>query len=134
MSVIRNIPLQKRAQDRLESLRSAARAAIAEKGVERFSTSDIARISGASIGTVYRYYPDSVAVLDDLYPDRQTILVPHNIDDVLQLTYLAALTSLEVLAEPDSRVSAREKVRTVRSLLSKPLSFPAPVASAWSPR
>ena len=117
MSVLRNIPAQKRSEERLASLRSAAYAAVKEKGVERFTTSDIARISGASIGTVYRYYPDRVAVLDDLFPDRQTILTPSS-EDVLKITHAAALNAVKVLGEPDSRVSAREKVRTVRSLLS----------------
>ncbi len=77
-------PVQERSRKRLESLRAAAREAIEQKGIERFTTADVARISGASIGTVYRYYSDRVAVLDDLFPQRQYVLRPG--DEVIEET------------------------------------------------
>lgn len=72
--LLRNRPVQARSQARLEQLEAAAREALAdpEIGRDRITTADVARISGTSIGTVYRYFPDRVAILDRVWPDRQS--------------------------------------------------------------
>jgi AcrR family transcriptional regulator len=67
---LRNEPVQKRSAARLAALEAAAEQAIAEEGVDKFTTADVARIAGCSIGTVYRYFPDRVAILDRLRPNR----------------------------------------------------------------
>ena len=66
----RTIPVQTRSNERLARLAKAAKEVIAERGRDRFTTADIAKRSGSAIGTVYRYFPDRVAVLDYIYPDR----------------------------------------------------------------
>ena len=48
------------------ALLDAAAAAIDELGYERLTTAMVAERSGASIGTVYRYFPDRIAVLQAL--------------------------------------------------------------------
>lgn len=96
-------PVQQRSMNRLESLRSAAREVIAEVGRDRFTTQMVAERSGASIGTVYRYYPDRVAILDDLYPRRDAASE-------------AAVKALDILN--DSAISnPRERVRQAREVL-----------------
>jgi len=74
--LLRNKPVQARSQARLEQLETAAREALAdpEIGRDRITTADVARISGCSIGTVYRYFPDRVAILDRIWPDRDAHL------------------------------------------------------------
>lgn len=67
---LRNEPVQKQSTARLAAIEAAAERAIAEEGIDRFTTADVARIAGCSIGTVYRYFPDRVAILDRLAPDR----------------------------------------------------------------
>lgn len=67
---LRNEPVQKRSTARLAALEAAAEQAIAEEGIDKFTTADVARIAGCSIGTVYRYFPDRVAILDRLRPNR----------------------------------------------------------------
>lgn len=67
---LRNEPVQKRSTARLAAIEAAAEQAIAEEGVDKFTTADIARIAGCSIGTIYRYFPDRVAILDRLRPRR----------------------------------------------------------------
>jgi AcrR family transcriptional regulator len=47
----------------LTSLLDAAAAAIDAVGYERLTTAMVAERAGASIGTVYRYFPDRIAVL-----------------------------------------------------------------------
>jgi AcrR family transcriptional regulator len=69
---LRNEPVQKRSTARLAALEAAAEQAIAEEGIDKFTTADVARIAGCSIGTVYRYFPDRVAILDRLRPHRHT--------------------------------------------------------------
>lgn len=63
---LRNQPIQARASQRIESLMDAAAAAIDDGGYESLTTQVIAERAGASIGTVYRYFPDRLAVIRGL--------------------------------------------------------------------
>lgn len=63
---LRNEPVQARSAARLTALLDAAAAAIQELGYERLTTAMVAERAGASIGTVYRYFPDRIAVLQAL--------------------------------------------------------------------
>ncbi len=63
---IRNEPVQARSTARLATLLDSAAAVIGEIGYERLTTAMVAERAGASIGTVYRYFPDRIAVLQSL--------------------------------------------------------------------
>ena len=65
-ALLRNEPVQARSAARLTALLDAAAAAIDELGYERLTTAMVAERAGASIGTVYRYFPDRIAVLQAL--------------------------------------------------------------------
>jgi hypothetical protein len=67
---LRKTPVQARGLAQLENIRDAARNVIAVRGRDGFTTQMIATEAGVSIGTVYSFYKNRVAVLDDLYPDR----------------------------------------------------------------
>ncbi|QNO38895.1 TetR/AcrR family transcriptional regulator [Protaetiibacter sp. SSC-01] len=58
--------MQARSTARLAALLDAAAAVVAEIGYERLTTAMVADGAGASIGTVYRYFPDRIAVLQSL--------------------------------------------------------------------
>ncbi|MET4099908.1 AcrR family transcriptional regulator [Agrococcus sp. UYP10] len=60
---VRHEPVQARAAQRVEALLDAAAAVVVEHGIEHLTTALVADRAGASIGTVYRYFPDRVAVL-----------------------------------------------------------------------
>ncbi|MEF3404986.1 TetR/AcrR family transcriptional regulator [Agromyces sp. CCNWLW203] len=60
---IRTEPTQRRSTQRLDALLDAAAEIVDESGFERLTTQMVAERAGASIGTVYRYFPDRVAVL-----------------------------------------------------------------------
>ncbi|SDR69114.1 TetR/AcrR family transcriptional regulator [Agrococcus carbonis] len=60
---VRHEPVQARAAHRIEALLDAAAAVVVEQGIEHLTTALVAERAGASIGTVYRYFPDRVAVL-----------------------------------------------------------------------
>lgn len=64
--LIRNEPVQARSAARLTALLDAAARVIDEIGYERLTTAMVAERAGASIGTVYRYFPDRIAVLQSL--------------------------------------------------------------------
>jgi AcrR family transcriptional regulator len=64
--MLRNEPVQARSTARLASLLDAAAAIIDEIGYERLTTAMVAERAGASIGTVYRYFPDRIVVLQSL--------------------------------------------------------------------
>lgn len=63
---VRTEPIQQRSAARLTALLDAAAAVVDEVGFDRITTAMVAERAGASIGTVYRYYPDRVAVLEGL--------------------------------------------------------------------
>lgn len=63
---IRNEPVQARSTARLAALLDAAAHVVDEIGYERLTTAMVAERAGASIGTVYRYFPDRIAVLQSL--------------------------------------------------------------------
>lgn len=65
-ALLRNEPVQARSTARLTSLLDAAAAAIDAIGYERMTTAMVAERAGASIGTVYRYFPDRIAVLQSV--------------------------------------------------------------------
>lgn len=62
----RNEPVQARSAARLETLLDAAAQVVDEVGYERLTTAMVADRAEASIGTVYRYYPDRIALLQGL--------------------------------------------------------------------
>jgi len=63
---VRTEPTQRRSTQRLDALLDAAADIVDEQGFERLTTQMVAERAGASIGTVYRYFPDRVAVLHAL--------------------------------------------------------------------
>ncbi|TFC45862.1 TetR/AcrR family transcriptional regulator [Cryobacterium sp. TMT1-21] len=63
---VRTEPIQQRSTARLSGLLDAAAVVVDEVGFDRITTAMVAERAGASIGTVYRYYPDRVAVLQAL--------------------------------------------------------------------
>jgi AcrR family transcriptional regulator len=63
---VRTEPTQRRSTQRLDALLDAAAEIVDETGFERLTTQMVAERAGASIGTVYRYFPDRVAVLNAL--------------------------------------------------------------------
>jgi len=63
---LRNEPVQARSTARLTALLDAAAAVVDEIGFERLTTAMVADRAGASIGTVYRYFPDRIVLLQAL--------------------------------------------------------------------
>lgn len=76
----RAIPMQERALRTVAKIEEATREAIALNGVHGFTTSDVAIIAEVSVGVVYRYFPDRLALLEHVYPS-----VVSTVDQVREL-------------------------------------------------
>lgn len=63
-------PVQGRAKERVEQIRAAARQHYSEVGRDQFNFDAVASIAGCSVPTLYRYYTDRVALMDDAVPER----------------------------------------------------------------
>jgi AcrR family transcriptional regulator len=56
-------PVQKRGQQRVEAILDAAEAVFGEMGVEAATTNAIAERAGASVGSLYHFFPNKDAIL-----------------------------------------------------------------------
>lgn len=63
---VRVTPVQLRSSKRVSNILDAAAGYIQENGYETLTTAIVAKRSAASIGTVYRYFPDRLAMLRTL--------------------------------------------------------------------
>jgi len=65
-ALIRTEPIQERSAARVDALLDAAAEVVDEIGFDRLTTAMVAERADASIGTVYRYFPDRIALLQGL--------------------------------------------------------------------
>lgn len=63
---IRTEPVQERSAARIDALLDAAADVVDEVGFDRLTTAMVAERASASIGTVYRYFPDRIVLLQAL--------------------------------------------------------------------
>ena len=70
--VLRKKPAQSRSSDRVKDILSAARTHYTEVGRDRFNTTAVAQLAGCSVGTLYRYFVDRVALMDAFVPHRDS--------------------------------------------------------------
>lgn len=64
--VMRRAPSQKRSRERVEHILAAASKLIAERGSDAMRMSEVAEVSGISIGSLYQYFPDKSAIVRTL--------------------------------------------------------------------
>ena len=63
---LRRTPHQRRSRERVERILNGAAALIAECGSHSLRMSDVARLAGVSIGSLYQYFPDKSAIIQTL--------------------------------------------------------------------
>lgn len=124
---LRNEPVQARSTARLAALLDAAAQAVDEIGYERLTTAMVAERAGASIGTVYRYFPDRIAVLQALGArnlDRVLGNVVSAVRDPQHTNWFDALTAaFEVLANAFRNEPSFRSLRVGDVLDLKPREF-----------
>ena len=65
-SGFRRVPKQARSQERFDQILDVAAKLFSEKGFDATTTNEIARRAGVSIGSVYQYFDDKEAIVEDL--------------------------------------------------------------------
>jgi AcrR family transcriptional regulator len=63
----RKSPRQERSIAMCDTIRDAAARVLARDGAVRFNTNRVAEVAGISVGSLYQYYPNKIALLLDLY-------------------------------------------------------------------
>ena len=76
--LVRTEPIQERSAARIDALLDAAAEVVDEIGFDRLTTAMVAERAGASIGTVYRYFPDRIVLLQALR-DRALLRYRHSV-------------------------------------------------------
>ncbi|KAA6433895.1 TetR/AcrR family transcriptional regulator [Agrococcus sediminis] len=110
---VRHEPVQARAAQRVEALLDAAAAVVVEHGIEHLTTALVAERAGASIGTVYRYFPDRVAVLVAL-AERNHERMRHAVGRVLAMPHETWQEAAEALF--DTMIEIFRELPSFRSL------------------
>jgi AcrR family transcriptional regulator len=80
--ILRRLPKQDRAFDRVISILSVAEKLIGEQGIDAVTMKEIGRQSGGPISSVYQYFPDKAAILAMLH-DRRVNLTRRLAADVV---------------------------------------------------
>lgn len=122
----RRIPRQQRGERRVSELLDAAAAVIEETGYDAATMSDIAERAGASIGSLYQFFPNKLSITQALR-NRYAL----QFDDAwASLERQAASMSLERLSSRliDSSVSFIESHPAFLALLDAPGSTRSPAA------
>lgn len=60
----RRAPRQQRSRATVEALVQAGAHVLAARGWTKFTTNEVARVAGASIGSLYQYFPDKLALAE----------------------------------------------------------------------
>ena len=76
--ILRHEPKQQRTGETVARIEVATREVLADPnwGRDRLTTDQVAKLAGTSIGTIYRYFPDRLALLDHVWPDRGSTYFP----------------------------------------------------------
>ncbi|NNC10798.1 TetR/AcrR family transcriptional regulator [Planctomonas sp. JC2975] len=121
-AALRVEPAQERSLARIDALLDAAANVVDEVGFDRLTTAQVAELAGASIGTVYRYFPDRIALLVALRDRavlRYRIAAAEAIETAQPATWQDAITCLAdefatmFRIEPGFRIMRFEEVRGV---------------------
>ncbi len=70
----RHTPTQDRANATVSKILDAAKEIIDDRGVFHLTTGAVAKQAGVSIGTVYRYFDDSVDIIDTIAPGLEELV------------------------------------------------------------
>ena len=104
---LRTAPVQKRSKKTLQDLVSAAQELLSDPdiGRELLTTALVAEKVGVSIGILYRYFEDEIAIMDYVWPQRRdTIMIRWE-------AVSATATEIEVEATPESFDSSNDSTR-----------------------
>lgn len=61
---MRKDPKQRRSQSTVESIVEAGARVLAQRGWAKFTTNEVARTAGVSIGSLYQYFPNNLAIAE----------------------------------------------------------------------
>ncbi len=66
-SLLRRLPKQERARERVDEILNVAMRLIGEKGIDAVTMKEVAQLSGGPIASVYQYFPNKSAIIATLY-------------------------------------------------------------------
>ena len=72
----RHVPKRARSRATLERLVLASTRVLEKEGRDQFTTAQVDLLAGVSIGSLYRYFSDWTAILDHIWPHRESGYMP----------------------------------------------------------
>jgi AcrR family transcriptional regulator len=95
---VRRTPKQQRSQNTVDVIVEAATRVLAQLGWAKFTTNEVARVAGVSVGSLYQYFPSKLALAETIR-QRHLVMV------------------LSVLPDPDGRDDSLSLERRVAKLI-----------------
>ena len=100
-TAMRRVPRQVRGQQRVEAILAAAEGVMAEVGFEASTTNQIAARAGVPIGSLYQFFANKNAIVEEMARRQRDMLVmgmQHTVAQAQQLTIGQAVEMLVNLA------------------------------------
>jgi AcrR family transcriptional regulator len=61
---VRKVPRQARSRATVEAILQAGARVLGNRGLDAFTTNEVAEVAGVSIGSLYQYFPDKLSLID----------------------------------------------------------------------
>lgn len=108
---LRHRPVQRRGEVRFDSILSAARHLLMDKGIEGFVVEDVADYAEIPVGSVYQFFPNKLAIVAELAADDTSSLI----EDLEKYHVLPAENLTENVEEMIAQVVVRWREDPSRS-------------------
>lgn len=117
---MRKAPRQRRSQVMVDVILQAAARVLAKNGWSKFNTNEVARIAGVSIGSLYQYFPNKLALAEAI---RQ-----QHLDAILQVLAAATMEEGELIKRIERLVDGVIAVHLINPSLHRVLLDEVPLS------
>jgi len=122
LTKMRKTPRQARSRATVEAILDAGAQLLGQHGWAKFTTNEVAEVAGASIGTLYQYFPNKFALID--------AITRRHFDDVLAVLRTMDNDAMSLTERIETLVNGMITIHSVNPALHRVLLEEAPSSAA----